>query len=50
MIPAGYLWDRGVRDCFEKLVKAAGFLFGEKKKKNRKSTQTFTNDLYMDLS
>lgn len=30
MIPLGYLWDRGVRDCFEKLVKAAGFLLGKK--------------------
>ena len=33
MIPAGSLWDRRVRDCFEKLMKATGFLFRKKKKK-----------------
>lgn len=40
VIPAGYLWDRGVRDCFEKLVKAAGFLLGEKNVNLHRPLQT----------
>ena len=42
---SGSLWDKGVRDCFEKLMKAIGFLL----RKKCKSTQTFTKDLYLDL-